>query len=268
MLNPKQKLNPKLFDKDVEQVPTRKGFGDFIYKTYRRFNLPPLPLKIDMEGCNKENKSSKEIESFLYQQFVKEYLNSASPYRGLLVYHGLGSGKTCSAITAAEAIFGSEGKEIIILTPASLKGNFQAQISFCGFKHFRFNNYWVKIPIEKYNDTVYTFGKEQLNLSDDFLMKVTVREDKELRAIWLPDFEQDSNYDSLPSNEQTSIRAQINHMLESRIKFMSYNGISAQKLKELVCNPKVFDNKVIKWQIALFIKNNIFDRFNIFNFDI
>ena len=28
MLNPHQKLNPKLFDKDVEQVPIRKGFGE------------------------------------------------------------------------------------------------------------------------------------------------------------------------------------------------------------------------------------------------
>jgi transketolase len=28
MLNPNQKLNPKLFDKDVEQIPIRKGFGE------------------------------------------------------------------------------------------------------------------------------------------------------------------------------------------------------------------------------------------------
>lgn len=28
MLNPKAKLNPKIFDKDVEQVPIRKGFGE------------------------------------------------------------------------------------------------------------------------------------------------------------------------------------------------------------------------------------------------
>ena len=27
MLNPKLKLNPKLFNQDVEQVPIRKGFG-------------------------------------------------------------------------------------------------------------------------------------------------------------------------------------------------------------------------------------------------
>jgi transketolase len=27
MLNPKLKLNPKIFNEDVEQVPIRKGFG-------------------------------------------------------------------------------------------------------------------------------------------------------------------------------------------------------------------------------------------------
>src|SRR3989344_1687313 len=28
MINQKQKLNPKLFDADIEQAPTRKGFGE------------------------------------------------------------------------------------------------------------------------------------------------------------------------------------------------------------------------------------------------
>src|SRR3954463_13072523 len=32
MLNPLQKLNPKLFDPDVEQVPIRKGFGEGLVK--------------------------------------------------------------------------------------------------------------------------------------------------------------------------------------------------------------------------------------------
>ncbi len=33
MLNPNQKLNPKIFDKDVEQVPIRKGFGEGLLKS-------------------------------------------------------------------------------------------------------------------------------------------------------------------------------------------------------------------------------------------
>jgi transketolase len=32
MLNPRQKLNPHIFDKDVEQVPIRKGFGEGLLK--------------------------------------------------------------------------------------------------------------------------------------------------------------------------------------------------------------------------------------------
>ena len=32
MLNPSQQLNPKIFDKDVEQVPIRKGFGEGLLK--------------------------------------------------------------------------------------------------------------------------------------------------------------------------------------------------------------------------------------------
>ena len=34
-----------------------------------------------------------------YQILVSNYLQEKTPYRGLLLYHGLGSGKTASAIT-------------------------------------------------------------------------------------------------------------------------------------------------------------------------
>ena len=40
----------------------------------------------------------------IYQNFVKEYLSINTPYRGLLVYHGLGTGKTATAISAAEGL--------------------------------------------------------------------------------------------------------------------------------------------------------------------
>ena len=32
-----------------------------------------------------------------YQYFIKEYLSLETPYRGVLVYHGLGTGKTASS---------------------------------------------------------------------------------------------------------------------------------------------------------------------------
>ena len=40
----------------------------------------------------------------LHQELVKEYLNATTPYRGLLLYHGLGSGKTCTSVGIIEAM--------------------------------------------------------------------------------------------------------------------------------------------------------------------
>ena len=40
----------------------------------------------------------------VYQTFIKTYLSEETPYRGLLVYHGLGTGKTATAIATAEGL--------------------------------------------------------------------------------------------------------------------------------------------------------------------
>jgi len=240
--------NRYLTDGDTFIPPTRKGFQKFIVNTFRdSFELEPPPIEIDTEKCKKlmvKPGSGQEVESFLYQQFVREYLKSKAPYRGLLVYHGLGSGKTCSAITAAEALFGSSDKNIIIMTPASLRGNFQSQIAFCGFKHYRYENHWVRLSMT--NRTVRDFAKSNMSLPDDYITKVVAREDEILQSLWIPDFEQDQNYSTLTSKEQSAIRDQVNTMLESRIKFINYNGVSVKKLMEYTCADKnIFDNAII-----------------------
>ena len=50
-----------------------------------------------------------------HQKIVRDYINQYTPYRGLLLYHGLGSGKTCSSIAIAEGI--KTDKQVIIMTP-------------------------------------------------------------------------------------------------------------------------------------------------------
>ena len=37
-----------------------------------------------------------------HQMFIKNYLSFQTPYNSLLLYHQLGTGKTCSAIGVAE----------------------------------------------------------------------------------------------------------------------------------------------------------------------
>ena len=66
----------------------------------------------------------------VYQILVKEYLNIDTPYRGLLVYHGLGTGKSASAISTAENL--SKDLDVRTLLPASLEGEFIKEIKISG----------------------------------------------------------------------------------------------------------------------------------------
>ena len=43
-----------------------------------------------------------EFELSPHQLFVRNFLSFQTPYNSLLLYHGLGTGKTCSAITVAQ----------------------------------------------------------------------------------------------------------------------------------------------------------------------
>ena len=76
------------------------------------------------------------FKPFLYQKFLKRYLNPVSPYRGVLLYHGLGTGKTCTAIGIAEQF--KNDNNIIVMLPASLRGNFiEKGIHFCADKKYK-----------------------------------------------------------------------------------------------------------------------------------
>ena len=223
-------------------LKTRLGFQQGILEVYSSFmKIQEHGKEPDYDACKKlTSGQQQQVEMYEYQKFVREYLRQASPYRGLLVYHGLGSGKTCSAIAAAEALFSVSNKRIIVMTPFSLRDNFIREVSFCGFRHFRLENHWVKIDK---NPTTSLFATEILRITPDFLKKMT--------SIWIPDFEQPPNYNTLSTNERQEIMKQLGNQITSKIQFINYNGITSTKLKELACRPPdangngPFDNAVI-----------------------
>jgi len=226
----------------VFPIQSRLGFQKQIFRVFSSFNkIPEFGKAPDFDACKKlSGPQQQELEVYEYQKFVREYMRGASPYRGLLVYHGLGSGKTCSAIATAEALFSVSKKKIIVMTPFSLRDNFIREVTFCGFRHFRLQNHWV--PLEK-TPIVALFASEILSLPQDFLKKAT--------TIWVPDFEKPPNVNELSTQERQDVMKQLTTQVTSRIEFINYNGISASKLKEIACRPLdadgngYFDNKVI-----------------------
>ena len=243
--------NPYLTSNTVYIPPTRKSFYRFIEDNYRAtFGLPlkEVDAQIDQEACAKLGAAGADrVEAFLYQKFIREYIRQATPYRGVLVYHGLGTGKTCSAIAAAESLYGIANKRIIVMTPFSLRPNFLNEITFCGFRHFQLKNHWIAQPLE--NVLIRLYAKTVLSLSDAFVASILKRP-AERQVIWIPDFSKPANYQELDGQSQSDIRAQIMQTIENRITFINYNGITANKLKEYACTRDekgntLFDNAVI-----------------------
>ena len=77
--------------------------------------------------------ANAEFELSPHQAFVKNFLSFQTPYNSLLLYHGLGSGKTCSAIGVTEEMrdylkqIGSS-KRIIIVASENVQDNFRLQL--------------------------------------------------------------------------------------------------------------------------------------------
>jgi len=249
--------NPYLTETTIYTPQSRRSFYRFIKDNYKAFK-PPLQVKgpPDPNACqNLKQEEGKGVEAFLYQKFVREYIRNAGPYRGILVYHGLGSGKTCSSIAAAEALYGTSNKKIIVMTPSSLRPNFMMEVSFCGFRHFNVYNHWVAVPVDSTESMEYIYAKEVLTLSKGFLDGVLKRKLIGRNFIWVPDFEKTDKsdptyYSKRPQQDQDDIRKQITDMIDSRITFISYNGISGAKLKNFAIpdpttGERMFDNAVI-----------------------
>lgn len=180
------KAGDSVIPKQQGFIPSsRRAFGYFIRDKFRSYTLPELPQEIDFDAClkmvGKDAASTAEIYS--YQKFVRDYISFMTPYRGVLVYHGLGSGKTCTAIAAAEALFASGTKKrIIVMTPFSLRKNFIQQITFCGFRHFRLLNHWIKYTYNKKDgkNALWLFATSVLNIPESYMEKT--------KQVWIPDF--------------------------------------------------------------------------------
>ena len=71
----------------------------------------------------------KEFELDPHQVFLKNYISPDTPYNGILIFHGTGVGKTCSAVSIAEGFkktLKNINKKVLILS--NLRDNFKKEI--------------------------------------------------------------------------------------------------------------------------------------------
>ena len=95
---------------------------------------------IDINDDKIEKMSEKEMcktDDFVlspHQEFVKIFIHYNTPYNGLLLFHGLGTGKTCSSIQVCEEVrknhtqMGMNKKIFVVASPA-VQENYKRQLT-------------------------------------------------------------------------------------------------------------------------------------------
>ena len=133
-------MTRKLFRTTIEDDEDYPSNQDPLFQEkltqYDDFNIPfvrhdpTTPEEVEQLSNQLCNSS---IELSTYQQVIRNFLSNSTPYNGLLLYHGLGTGKTCSAITIAEEhrkFLKQSGlsKKIYVLGNKNIKLNFKNQL--------------------------------------------------------------------------------------------------------------------------------------------
>ena len=212
----------------------REKFVNFINQLFMTYHAEIADQK-ETISCDPEK--NKEFSLLTHQKIVRDYLNIYTPYRGLLLYHGLGSGKTCSSIAIAEGL--KTHKKIIVMTPASLQRNYVEELKKCGDDIYKKNQYWEFISIQSKVDPMVETLSAILSLPKQFII--------DQNGAWLVNIKKSSNYTSLNAGERESLDNQLNKMITSKYQFINYNGMRMSHLNTLTSNSteNPFNDRVV-----------------------
>ena len=182
---------------------------------------------------------SGDFNLLSHQQVVRDYLNIYSPYRGILLYHGLGTGKSCTSIAIAEGL--KQGsKNVFVFVPASLKNNYISQLQKCGDALYRKTQYWEFVSIVGQPQLLPLLA-QALSLSTEAIEK--------RQGAWMVNKTKEANFSELSSEQQIDVELQIQEMILTKYKFLHYNANDLSKhIETMVSNApskNPFDHSVV-----------------------
>jgi superfamily II DNA or RNA helicase len=220
-------------------LPNRIGFDEKLYKSFRPEYYSSI-LKKPKCDCDENVCEMNEDTINLYpqQRFIRDYIQFNSPYRGALLYHELGSGKSGASIAAAEGYI--EKKKIFVLSPASLAVNYENEILKISSIGLNLKKDWTQIKIAKTNLKALEILENKYAISPSLVKKEGI--------VWIPLYKNDIPnamvLKTKPDNDdKLAIANTTSHIIKNRYTFISYNGLSSKLIKSLGKSP--FDNGFI-----------------------
>ena len=112
-----------------------KDFYKKIYYKKEFYDTKPDPLPDPSnqsdETLSKIFQKDKDFKLQSGQMFLRNYISYATPYKGILVFHGTGTGKTCASIVIAERFHDKvdeTGKKVLIIASPIIQNEFYKTI--------------------------------------------------------------------------------------------------------------------------------------------
>jgi hypothetical protein len=207
-------------------LATRKEFPSYVKQEFETKmqdqSLKFLPSRVWVDDKQK----FAERAPFEQQRFVSYFLSDKTPYRGLLLYHGLGSGKSGASVLIAE---GFRQRRVCVLLPASLHNNYSKEIRKFGEVAYRTNFYWefVELPYDSVNQRFpedVVDAMKSLGIEEELLQRIILK-NKSKWGIFMINYEKDKpNYGDLPDTERRLLQNQIQQMIDYKYTILHYNA--------------------------------------------
>jgi len=126
--------NNKIF-KNLNDVETfnNKDLLDFVSREYSREAFPdnsPFEFKDNyIELSNNEICKATEMSLAPQQKFMGQIMGPSSNFNNMLIFHGLGSGKSCTSIVIGEALKNASNQRLLFVVPAPLVDQYYEEIA-------------------------------------------------------------------------------------------------------------------------------------------
>jgi len=102
-------------------------FPSWVVANFRKFYLSEIKKMEGTDPCKSGNTVKDELKS--YQIFISKFLDFKGPFRNILLYYGVGAGKTGTSINIYNVLYNyTPGWNVFILIKASLKQSWLGEI--------------------------------------------------------------------------------------------------------------------------------------------
>lgn len=212
------------------QLPNRIGYNEKIFKTFRPEyyflnEKNKLKCKCEEDKCDIDD---NKLGLYPQQLLIKDYMQFDSPYRGVLLYHELGAGKSGASIAAAEGYINK--KKMFVLSPASLAVNYENEILKLSSVGLNLKKDWNLVSLNIKNQEVKKILIDKYSIDSSFIKKDGL--------VWIPLYEEDIPEASIKKtkadeDDKPQIDKTISHIIRNRYKFISYNGLTKKLVGEL-----------------------------------